>query len=246
MISSYLPLFSDQKFYEELDTGNLSFDDQSLWRPLEVVLLPGTDVTATIEPHHPICRISSPAYPSTSPLYTLVKLLNFNHHTLTPTRSLSLFFDRIHSCLGVPYLWGGNLPEGTNALLNLYPQHPRDPRSAQVYQLRGVDCSGLLYYASQGLTARNSSDLIRQGTAVTDISDLKPGMLIGWKGHVLIVTERGIIESKAQEGVILTDTQQKIDSLLQEKTFLHEWPQSPPATPSFVIRDLKSLFEVSN
>lgn len=246
MISSPLPLFGNVKFYQELETGALCFDDQGLWRPLETILLPGSFVKAMIEPGNPICRVSTPNYPSASPLYTLVKLLSSDHQPQKPPSSLALFFEKIYSCLGLPYLWGGNLPEGTHALATLYPERPRDPKTDQIYTLRGVDCSGLIYYASQGLTARNSSDLIRQGKAVTDLSALAPGMLIGWKGHVLIVTERGIIESKAQEGVILSNTKETIEALLKEKKFLPQWPQEPPSHPCFVIRDLRPLFEVGN
>jgi len=61
--------------------------------------------------------------------------------------------------LGLPYVWGGNSKE------------------------KGVDCSGLVQqvYKKFGIELpRLSADQARQGTAVANLSQAKPGDLLAW------------------------------------------------------------------
>ena len=75
------------------------------------------------------------------------------------------------------------------------PAQILDPVLQQKWQLKGVDCSGLLYWATNGATPRNTSALVNYGTGVMImglsidqiLTELKPLDLIVWSGHVLIV-----------------------------------------------------------
>jgi len=71
--------------------------------------------------------------------------------------------------------------------------------------LKGLDCSGLLYYATNGYTPRNTSSLLNYGKPV-QIAGLKvdeiiqkvaPLDIIVWVGHVIIILDKEhIIESR--------------------------------------------------
>lgn len=251
-MKTVIPLFNSPLFDQELRDNRLSFDDQNLWRFLEVVLFPETP--CSVEAYSSsVCKITSPAYPSSSPLYTLSSLTpSFRSLSAPHLPPLSLFLKRIDECVlkKVPYLWGGNLPEGHPLLRENYPIHsPLDSFTKQVFDLRGVDCSGLLYWASDGATVRNTSELIRAGKGVPIkgahakeiVTLLEPGMIIVWKGHVLVVTEQGIVESKPETGVIARDPLETMEEILREKQPLDEWPSASPSSPSFVVRDLYSM-----
>jgi hypothetical protein len=109
---------------------------------------------------------------------------------------------------GSRYVWGGNVRSGIPEMLTFYPPHRQarlSPRERDTWQLRGVDCSGLLYEATGGFTPRNTSALVRFGksvpvaglTAADLVRRLEPLDLIAWNGHVLIVLDRErLIESR--------------------------------------------------
>lgn len=109
---------------------------------------------------------------------------------------------------GSAYVWGGNLRSGIPEMLTFFPpprQAPPDPKTAGLRQLHGVDCSGLLYEATGGVTPRNTSALIDFGapvpidgsSAAAIVRQLEPLDLIVWQGHVLIVLDRErVIESR--------------------------------------------------
>ncbi|MEN9343671.1 MAG: hypothetical protein RLZZ453_458 [Chlamydiota bacterium] len=239
-----IPLFNTPHFLNPPE-----FDAQGLWRSLETILLPGN--TYTVVERGDSATITTASYPSSNPLYTDPRFIDrselFKGDVDALTPSLEHFLQRIEECVKnkVPYLWGGNLPQGDERmgrlLYNNYTSLSKEQQRA--CSLTGVDCSGLIYWASNGVTPRNSSGLILAGIPVTTLDCLKPGMLIGWKGHVLIVTKKGIVESAAGKGTICTPTEEKINALVKERTFLKEWPPTPPETPSFVIRDIRALLD---
>lgn len=241
--STPIPLFNTPHFLNPPE-----FDAQGLWLSLETILLPGN--TYTVVKQGDIVTITTKSYPSLNPLYTDLRFIDRSElfkgdiNALPP--SLDSFLHRIEKCVKnkVPYLWGGNLPKGDERMGRLlYDYTFLSKEQQRACSLTGVDCSGLIYWASNGVTPRNSSGLIFAGIPVITLDCLKPGMLIGWKGHVLIVTEKGIVESAAGKGVICTPTEEKIEALLKERNFLTSWPSTPPETPSFVVRDIRALLD---
>ena len=155
--------------------------------------------------------------------------------------------------IGSPYVWGGNVPEGVNALIGtFYPGGATiDDRVIQRIILAGVDCSGLLYQATGGWTPRNTSQLVSFGTGVAvegknaqEIAEsLKPLDLIVWGGHVIIVLDRNTtIESRlrcgrpANGGVVTTPLQQRLTEIMRTRRPVDAWPAKGKQEGIFVVR----------
>lgn len=110
------------------------------------------------------------------------------------------------SAEGSNYLWGGNYKNGVPQMLFFYkPTSSLFKKIREKWILKGLDCSGLLYYATNGYTPRNTSSLLNYGKPV-QIAGLKvdeiiqkvaPLDIIVWVGHVIIILDKEhIIESR--------------------------------------------------
>ncbi|RNC67358.1 MAG: peptidoglycan endopeptidase [Desulfuromonadales bacterium] len=106
---------------------------------------------------------------------------------------------RLLAAQGSRYVWGGNILDGVPAMLEFFPPRGElSPEARRRWLLRGLDCSGLLYEATDGFTPRNTSALIGYGRGVpiaglsaAEIRErVEPLDLIVWKGHVIIVLDR--------------------------------------------------------
>ena len=73
------------------------------------------------------------------------------------------------------------------------------------WMLKGIDCSGLLYEATNGFTPRNTSSLITFGESVKIanlsanqiMQEVEPLDIIVWKGHAIIILDKNrVIESR--------------------------------------------------
>ncbi|MDD5363136.1 MAG: peptidoglycan endopeptidase [Ignavibacteria bacterium] len=124
---------------------------------------------------------------------------------------------------GYPYMWGGNCADGIKRMLKLYkPKEKISKETESLWTLRGVDCSGLLYQATNGCTPRNTSSLATFGNTVDIegksideiISLLKPLDLIVLKGHVVIVYDKEYtVESSPNIGVHKTEIKTRLEKL---------------------------------
>ncbi|MSM39858.1 MAG: peptidoglycan endopeptidase [Geobacter sp.] len=140
---------------------------------------------------------------------------------------------RLRKAEGIRYVWGGNVTAGIAALLEIYPANTTlSGDDGSLWQLAGLDCSGLLYEATDGVTPRNTSSLVSYGAAVpvagrdagTIARQLRPLDLIVWQGHVLIVIDRQeVIESrlectkKQRGGVIVTPLKKRLEEIMQRR-----------------------------
>jgi len=119
--------------------------------------------------------------------------------------------NKLVSAEGAIYVWGGNYVKGLPEMVEFYK--PAGKLSEEVQHrwiLKGVDCSGLLYEATDGYIPRNVESLFNFGSPV-DIKGLspdeiakklKPLDLIVYKRHVVIVLDsRQAIQSTIAEGV---------------------------------------------
>lgn len=143
--------------------------------------------------------------------------------------------------LGKRYVWGGNVREGVPLMKELYPKGDL---------LDGVDCSGLLYQATDGFTPRNTSTLTSFGervaiarlTAEEIAVKLKPLDLIVWKGHVMIVLDgERIIESTmgcegGEAGVHLTPLMEGLAALLRHRKGVDDYGDLKGGDKGFVVR----------
>jgi hypothetical protein len=112
-----------------------------------------------------------------------------------------------------------------------------------LWTLRGVDCSGLLYEATDGYIPRNTSSLVNYGKGLNisgrtagEISKiLKPLDIIVWSGHVIIIlNDREVIESTGSGGVKRTGILEKLKKVMSEKKPVNDWNST--SGDRFVVR----------
>ncbi len=149
---------------------------------------------------------------------------------------------------GSRYVWGGNVRNGIPEMLALFPPRkpPLSPRERDRWELRGVDCSGLLYEATSGYTPRNTSALVTygRGVAIAGLGAaaiarrIEPLDLIVWNGHVMIALDRErLIESRLDctgkhDGVQIRQLRQALEELMRTRTPLDNFREGK----GFVIR----------
>jgi hypothetical protein len=161
-----------------------------------------------------------------------------------------IIISRLKASLGSPYVWGGNVLSGVPELTSLYYKNIKsvDTRS---HILAGLDCSGLLYYATEGITPRNTSQLITygQGLMIADKSSseiaatLQPLDLIVWNGHVIIVLDRyTVIESRLEcgkpgnGGVVISQLLKRLDEIMRTRSPANVWLKGKKQGENFVVR----------
>jgi cell wall-associated NlpC family hydrolase len=244
------------------DGASLRLDRCGQLRSLEFVALPGTvfDIEAVVpaEPA-PVYRVRSAEYPYPSPGGYFIDARFVDTAGVRPVERPRRLPEKeaviadLLSAVGSRYVWGGNRRRGIPELLRFYP--PRNARdltgeSRELWQLRGVDCSGLLYEATAGSTPRNTSALTRFGRGVpiaglgaAEIaSRLEPLDLIVWNGHVLIVIDRTrVIESRlacgAAGGVAITPLSERLSQIMKTRQPVDDYTGNGEAgRQTFVVR----------
>jgi cell wall-associated NlpC family hydrolase len=124
---------------------------------------------------------------------------------------------RLHSCIGMPYLWGGNHKGTTQRFTEMFQYKGTEVRQQRALRLDGIDCSGLLFYATNYQTPRNTSQLQNAGIAILN-GDVKPLDLILTKGHVRIILDHGLVlQSRQNRGVYLTSLDKELYLLNKHK-----------------------------
>ena len=202
--------------FQEVFGKTLPLDEQNILREMEMVALPGMEWEVIQTQGEFILEVSSDHYPSKCPIY-----LDRRFGVIQDTKSCStkkqipsadIILERMKNALGLPYVWGGNFYKGIPEWKTFYPPPSNlSPIEEAYWSFRGVDCSGLLYEATEGTVPRNTGELIEMGKEVT-IGSLRPLDLIFTPGHVCIVlNEDEIIESKLEfGGVVVTPIQKRL------------------------------------
>jgi len=150
------------------------------------------------------------------------------------------------SLIGFPYMWGGNYADGIYSMLNYYqPKAEIETKTKNLWILKGVDCSGLLYQSTGGYTPRNTSSLLNYGEPV-NIEDktleeiiplLKPLDLIVIKGHVVIVLdENATIESSPDRGVHTNELKTRLSRIMEDHKPVNEFGKRAWRNKEFVVR----------
>ncbi len=246
------------------DGRTLAVDDEGAVQALEFIALPGTVFTVHDEVFvngEAMYRVDTMEYPyETETGYFIpavfVRGIPAGNSARTP-RILSaedILFS-MTSWIGLPYVWGGNAPEGVAGLMEYFLVRPGDAEHVvDQWALKGLDCSGLLYAATDGLTPRNTSALVVYGDPV-EIEGLsakqiaaavKPLDLIVWKGHAVIVLDgQNVIESRMdhepdvpgqQGGVRVRRLEERLNEILAERSPVNDYGQCGENKRCFVIR----------
>jgi hypothetical protein len=230
----------------------VKLDKSGLIREMEFIAYPNTvfEILEVIpKDDYSIYRITTEDYPyNSSDLFIdsrFVKALD----TLPEQRDLILpqkedILAKLNSLDGYGYMWGGNYGDGISQLLEFYqPASEPDPHTRDLWALKGVDCSGLIYQATNGSTPRNTSTLINYGegldiagkSASEIASMLQPLDLIVWSGHVIIVfDENTVIESTGDAGVHKNDLTSRLNSIMKSKKAVNDWNST--SGQRFVVR----------
>jgi cell wall-associated NlpC family hydrolase len=199
------------------DGKTLLKDSCGQLRSLEFVALPGSVFTIQEELQigdRKIFRVTTDEYPYPAKSGYFVDARGVKvsaakpegrQKTLPPMNEV---ISSMKSRVGTGYVWGGNVTEGVPEMSSWYPPVAGARLSIpdrRLWQLAGVDCSGLLYEATVGYTPRNTSALVEFGKPVKIagkspqeiVSLLHPLDLIVWPGHVMIAIDGGkVIESR--------------------------------------------------
>lgn len=211
----------------------LSKDSQNRFMELETVIFTHVLLELIEKKTECIWEVKTKEYPSSSKLYLDEKFFepiseNLDRYIELPSKEEIL--SNMKKLEGLRYFWGGAYPYGIPNILKFYPHiHDREDLSDLICQ--GIDCSGLLYFATNGWTPRNTSDLICFGTPVSlDKDTLEPLDLIVWKGHVIIaVSSDTVIESASGKGVFFSPFKkrlaevQKITQEQNKELFIRRW-----------------------
>ncbi len=230
---------------------SLPLDEQDLLRPIEMVLFPHSKIELLEKiAGGPIWKIRTQEQLFADPLYIDERFIA-KVDSSAPERKYVLPTIReisSHLCelLGARYIWGGNWPQGIPQLFTWYaPLIEKKNLSAlmhDTWQLKGVDCSGLLYFVTNGYTPRNTVQLIDfgqkvpiEGKSISEIlTSLLPLDIIVWKGHVVIVLNtKSAIESRGGQGVVLSPLEKRLQEIVKERKPVDVYTSE---MPSLVIR----------
>lgn len=226
----------------------LLLDPTILFKELEMIALPGTIFTILSRGPNFILEVKTDEYSSPCPIFVDSRFgIISDHKEIALIKKLpqtELIIERLSHSAGLPYIWGGNYGKGIPEMIQYYPPSPHllsviDP----FWTFKGVDCSGLLYEATDGITPRNTSELLFFGEGVTiaglnevEIARvLRPLDLIVWKGHVVIsLNHLEVIESNHAKGkVVIENTLSCMRELMKNK-----W-KIPINDPSLAYEDEK-------
>ncbi len=214
-------------------------------RELEMIALPGTvfKLLSQVETEKDVFEVSTVDYKQPGGVRLYISGHTVQQQSTPPeSRTVTLparadILDSLKSAVGLPYIWGGNYRSGIIA--------------GGKSSFAGLDCSGLLYEASNGYTPRNTAELVHFGqpvaiknlSATRLVQQLRPLDLIVWKGHLVIVLDKDTaIESiltcnKGNDGVVLSNLQERIKSLMQQRSPADIWPEDEgKGKQQFVVR----------
>ncbi len=210
----YTPDFNS--VFGGLDGRTLKLDRSGLLRDLAFVALPGTVFYSRhTDSAQRVIRVSTEDYPyDAKPLYIDKRFVREIDFTGRKSRQMPVQDDvkgTLEASLGHSYMWGGNTPDGAPEMIIFYEYAGvQDESIKRVWNVKGFDCSGLLYFAAGGFTPRNTSSLVRFGkpvsiegmSAAEVAAAARPLDLIVWAGHVVIVFDGAfVIESSLEHGV---------------------------------------------
>jgi hypothetical protein len=253
---SFTPILDSDCFDQIFGGENgrtLPVDSQGLLRHVETVAFPFTKMQVLEQKNQYIVRIKTADYPYGENLFVDKRFLQPCAQE-SPERkpvlpSPSAILSTMDSLIGTRYFWGGNCL-GIPEMMEFYPPQvgfgELDETTLRNWTFQGVDCSGLIYFATQGYTPRNTSSWVTYGQPVPlegmkisqILEHLKPLDALVWPGHIIFVKDSGhIIESLGGHGVIVQDIRSRLTDIIEIKgyTLKNVWNKNQ-AEKHFVIR----------
>jgi hypothetical protein len=242
------------------DGRTLKTDHCGQVRALEFIALPGTSfrlLDLLQRKGSDVYRVETDDYPAPAgtALYVDSRFIRVLAEQPIPRRrSLprrEAVIAAMRAAVGSPYVWGGNLRQGVKELLGLYYRGGFSAVNEKRLTLAGLDCSGLLYEATDGWTPRNTSVLVSYGRGIpvagrsaSELAGLlEPLDLITWNGHVIIVLDgETAIESRLEcgrpgnGGVVLTPLRQRLAEIMHTRKPVDVWPAGSKQRDVFVVR----------
>lgn len=257
------PVLNTPAFFEVFgvrDGKTLKTDRCGQVRELEFIALPGTAFRLLDEIEHngtTVYRVDTDDYvaPAGTRLYVERRFIELRAEPpVGRARQLPAkekILAALRDAIGIPYVWGGNVRQGLVEMTEPFRRNDLTPDAGRHPLLAGLDCSGLLYQATDGWTPRNTTQLVSFGTgrpiagnsAEELIRELKPLDLIVWKGHVIIVLDNGTaIESRLEcgsrgnGGVVATPLLPRITEIMRQRRPADRWPVDGKLRDIFVVR----------
>ena len=242
--------------------GELRLDRCGQLRELEFVALPGTVFTVEariVKDASPVLRVTTRdyPYPARNGYFVDARFVT-ETDARPPERQPHLppgdqVLATMLASVGSDYVWGGNVRRGIAGMSEFYPPaagRKVSGRETLRRRLEGLDCSGLLYEATDGFTPRNTSALVSFGAGVNIAglsvdalaARLEPLDLIAWNGHVIIVLDRNrTIESRLdcgkKSGVVITPLKERLAQIMKTRQPVDAYPPNAVAGKgAFVVR----------
>jgi hypothetical protein len=242
------------------DGRTLKTDHCGQVRELEFIALPGTVFKVLGEVRQGatvVYRIETNDYSAPAGVALYVDRRFVELRSKLPPQRPRILPDReavisvLKTSVGNPYVWGGNVRQGVKELLEVYYRGSFSAAEEKRLTLAGLDCSGLLYAATNGWIPRNTSQLVEFGKGLHVAGKgarelaamLEPLDLIVWNGHVIIVLDRETaIESRLEcsspghGGVMTTPLRQRLEEIMRKRRALDVWPKGSKQRDGFVVR----------
>ena len=236
------------------ESGNkVKLDDKGLIREMEFIAFPGTIfkvINSYAHDGYEILEVKTNDYVYDANLFIDSRFTDAYDNNIPPAEKQKIMptgneiLAKMKALEGYPYMWGGNFADGIQKMLTYYkPAGEIDSAEMELWTMKGVDCSGLIYESTGGITPRNTSSLILygrgieiKGKSLEEISSmLEPLDLIVWSGHVIIVLNNDeVIESTPDYGVHKSPLNERLAEVLNERTPVNDWGSSK--NKRFVIR----------
>lgn len=222
-----IPVFHDENIFYHFCEEKLPFDEQGLYRPLEMMLLPESNLKVLESRENGVLKVKTEELEQG---YIFKDSLEFSMKCDRVDLKEKNILDNLLSYVGCAYIWGSNWTLSKNQLetlkIHLTKRSENFIKNMQ-FLFSGLDCSGLLYAATTGQVPRNTSELVHfgkfieiEGLTNLQICNLvRPLDLIVWKGHVLIfLDEKLVIESRKDYGCLIVDAKTRLEEIRNTRT----------------------------
>lgn len=234
------------------DGRTIKTDGEGLIREMEFIALPGTVFELIGEydyGDHKIYNCKCEEYEYGSLLFIDSRFVELKSDKPKPREkklpSREEIYKFLDNAVGEKYCWGGDYIGGIDKLLTYYsPKGEITDDLKYKWTLRGCDCSGLMYQATNGYTERNTSKLINYGEGV-EIEGLsaeeiaakvKPLDMMVWNGHVIYAYDekKSIQSGLSRGGVVKLDLLETIQHIMSSRKPVNDYNSS--GGNRFVVR----------